>query len=84
MALAAFLLLFEGCLTMAAAPSSGTAAGGSSEEHLRQVRSFLRRVNKAPVKSIQVYIYIGVSIEFSMRVMCWLVRETDENEARKN
>lgn len=35
-----------------AATAAGTAARGSAE-HLRQVRSFLRRVNKAPVKSIQ-------------------------------
>jgi hypothetical protein len=47
------LLLFLDGPTMAVAPS-GTA-GGSSEERLRQVRSFLKRVNKAPVKSIQVY-----------------------------
>ncbi|TKW02168.1 hypothetical protein SEVIR_8G228000v4 [Setaria viridis] len=49
LAVALAFLLLEGP-TMAAALG---AAGGSSEEHLRQVRSFLRRVNKAPVTSIQ-------------------------------
>jgi hypothetical protein len=48
------LLLFLDGPTMAVAPS-GTAGGSSEERLIRQVRSFLKRVNKAPVKSIQVY-----------------------------
>ncbi|KAL6875704.1 hypothetical protein ACP4OV_013217 [Aristida adscensionis] len=36
-----------------AAAAAGTTAGGGSAQHLREVRSFLKRVNKAPIRSIK-------------------------------